>query len=169
MDKEKMLYLLSLLNDKLKFNELQGQLYLYGGAVMCLVLNARSFTEDIDAIFEPRVDIRRFIEQIAEDEGVRYDWLNDGMKGFLSSNEHFNEFDSFSNLDIMTISPEYLFAMKVFASRIGNKSDISDIEFLIRHLEIKNMDDAFAIIEKYYPLDIMPPRARYVLADILGE
>ena len=50
--------LFDLLNDELCQNNVTGELYLVGGAVMCIVYNARQSTQDLDAFFHPAEEIR---------------------------------------------------------------------------------------------------------------
>ena len=49
-----------------------------------LVYNARNSTHDIDAIFKPSSEFREIIAEIAEENDLDSDWLNDGVKGFLN-------------------------------------------------------------------------------------
>jgi hypothetical protein len=69
--------LLVLVNDELEKSEVTGEIYLVGGAVMCLAFNARASTKDLDAYFEPTV-------RIANRESYPIDWLDDAVKGYLS-------------------------------------------------------------------------------------
>ena len=46
MNKEQIYQALISLNDKMKKEEIKGEIFLYGGAVMCLCLNARQSTKD---------------------------------------------------------------------------------------------------------------------------
>ncbi len=55
------------LNDELKARDVKGELCLYGGAVMCLVYDARPSTKDVDAVFKPTAEIRDAIKKILAD------------------------------------------------------------------------------------------------------
>ena len=50
--------LLKLLNDELRSESVTGEVYLVGGAVMCLAFGARESTRDVDGFFEPTKKIR---------------------------------------------------------------------------------------------------------------
>jgi len=56
----------------------KGEICLYGGAVMCLVFDARPSTKDVDAIFHPAEIIRKAAKEISNDYELVDDWLNDG-------------------------------------------------------------------------------------------
>ena len=60
--------------------------------------------------------------------------------------------------------------MKSISMRIGvESSDIDDIKYLIKHLKLKNTDDIFDIIKKYYPRDQIPQKTYYAMEEILQE
>ena len=64
------------------------EISVYGGSALVLSLNFRVATRDVDAIFESdRAFIRRAAEQIADEFGRHPDWINDGVKGFLSEKD----------------------------------------------------------------------------------
>lgn len=167
MNKEEIYYLLSRLNDKLKSIEEIGEIHIYGVAVMCLCLNAREQKKDIDAIFNPKNKIYEFIEEIAEEESVRTDWLNDGIKGFLSANDNVYLLENMSNLKIYAANPEYLLAMKVLSARTEeDQHDMYDIKFLIDKLKLKNPDEVIDIVLKYFSENMLKPMTYWMLTEM---
>ena len=107
---------------------LKGELYLAGGAVMCLVFKARPSTRDVDGYFEPAAKLREAARRVALKAGVKEDWLNDGVKGYLSEKGSFNPYLELSHLKVFTARPDYLLAMKCLAMRIGEEfHDLDDI------------------------------------------
>lgn len=171
MNRKEIIELLKKLNNKLKKADLHGEIYLYGGAVMCLVFKTRNFTHDIDAVFEPKSKIYDLIYEISEEENVPQDWLNDSVKGFISMR---NEMIAYSgneeigeNLNVMTPVPEYLFAMKAMSSRTEHENEIEDIKFLIKEIGIKTVSQAEEIISKYYPSNMILPKTHYMLSELM--
>ena len=56
-----------------------------GGSALILTYDWRIATRDVDAVFEAdRQTVRRLAAEITDDIGWDRDWLNDGVKGFLS-------------------------------------------------------------------------------------
>ncbi len=162
--------LLDALNAELASSNIVGELYLVGGAVMCLAFNARPSTKDIDAYFAPKEKIREAAKCVAEKEGVNEDWLNDAVKGFLSKEGNYSEYLALSHLNIFIAKPEYLLAMKSLAMRLGpGFHDESDVRYLLRYLNIEKYQDALSVIEKYYPLESFPQKTLYALEEILCD
>ncbi len=160
--------LFALLNQELQKDETRGELYLVGGAVMCLVFQARPSTKDVDAFFKPTSKIREAAARAALQSNLPADWLNDGVKEFLSSKGDYEPFLDLSHLKVMTASAEYLLAMKCLSMRIGAEfHDEEDVRYLLRNLDIRSYKKALEIIGKYYPLEQFPQKTLYALEEIL--
>jgi len=162
--------LFELLNDELRRTGTQGELFVVGGAVMCLAYAARPSTQDVDGLFRPARQVREAAARVAVRAGIKPDWLNDGVKGFLSERGEFSPFLELDHLRVMVALPEYLLAMKCLALRIGTEShDEDDIRYLLRHLDIGSYEQAVAVIKRFYPLERFPQKTLYALAELLPK
>ena len=161
--------LFDLLNAALRSEGIEGELFAVGGAVMCLAYTARPSTQDVDALFRPARQIRLAAARVAVEAGLPPDWLNDGVKGFLSERGEFAPFIELDHLRVMVAQPEYLLAMKCLAMRIGAEfHDEDDVRYLLRHLDIRTYEQAVAVITRYYPLERFPQKTLYALAELLA-
>lgn len=140
---------------------------MYGGAVMCLVFDARPSTKDVDAVFYPAEVIRKVAMEIADEYELAEDWLNDGVKGFLVDHPQ-QVFLNLSNLVVMVAESEYMLAMKSLSARIDG-TDSKDIEFLVKALNIRSVEEVFNVIEKYYPRKNIKPATQFFLEELFNE
>ena len=162
--------LLRELNSSLVGRSISGEIYLLGGAVMCLAFKARKATQDLNAIFEPKETIMEAAHQIAVANKLPPDWLNDAVKGFLSSSATFEPYLDLSNLKVFTATAEYIFAMKCLSFRIGPEfADEEDVRFLLRYLNIRKAEDAINLVKQYYPEKLIPQKTYYALQEILSS
>lgn len=162
--------LFGLLNEELRAAGTAGELYLAGGAVMCLAYAARPSTEDVDALFRPAREVRAAAARVAARSGLPAEWLNDAVKGFLSEHGEFRSWLELSNLRVLIAQPEYLLAMKCLAFRIGAEfHDEDDIRYLLRLLDVSNYDRALEIITRFYPLQRFPQKTLYALGELLPK
>lgn len=160
--------LLEALNEELAAQSVRGEIFLAGGAVMCLVFRAREATKDIDALLVPASELRRAAKAVGEREGLPADWLNDAVKGFFSEAGRFEVFADFTHLRVFAPHPEYLLAMKCLSMRLGEEfQDRNDVALLLKILDMHRIEDAETALARYYPLDRYPARARYVLQELL--
>jgi hypothetical protein len=160
--------LFELLNEQLRLKEVRGELFLVGGAVMCLAHGARASTRDVDAVFRPSAVIREAAAAVAQQAGLDPHWLNDGVKGFMSGAGEFAPFLELEHLRVLVAQPAYLLAMKCMAMRIGAEfRDQDDVRFLLRLLDVRTYDQAINIITKYYPLNQLPQKTLYILPELL--
>jgi hypothetical protein len=158
--------LLMALDEELAAREVVGEIGLLGGAVMCLVFQARPSTKDVDAIFEPTREIREAAAAVARRFDVPEDWLNDAAKGFLLSDPPRVSVLDLPHLRVWAPTAEYMLAMKCVSARFDTH-DRDDVEFLIRHLDLSRPEDVFAIIRAYYPRRRIPPKARFLVEELL--
>lgn len=167
LQRDEILRLLHALNEDLAREEIMGEVYIVGGAVMCLALAARPSTNDVDGYFKPTRAIRAAAKRVASLQAVADEWLNDAVKGYISANGDFDQFLELSNLRVMTASPSYLLAMKCLAMRLGAEfQDENDVRFLLRYLNIDDYDRALATITAYYPLERFPQKTLYALEEL---
>lgn len=163
-----MLRLFDLLDAELAAEGVHGELFLVGGAVMCLALDARQATRDVDAFFRPTGEIRRAAARVAARTGVPDSWLNDAVKGFLSPRGDFDPYLDLEHLKVYVAQPTYLLAMKCAAMRLGEEfHDLDDVRYLLRYLNITDIEEALEIVTRYFDADQLPPKTRFALDELL--
>lgn len=162
--------LFGLLNEELRAAGTTGELFLVGGAVMCLAYNARPSTQDADGWFRPAKQVREAAARVALHAHLDPHWLNDGVKGYLSEHGEFAPFLELEHLRVMVAQPEYLLAMKCLAMRIGAEfHDEDDVRYLLRHLDVRSMEQAITLITRFYPIERFPQKTLYALAELLPK
>jgi len=130
-------------------------------------------------VFEAdKVLVRRWATAIADERGWEPDWLNDGVKGFLSEGDAEPEskvlFGTFPSEDqpglhVMVAAPEYLCTMKCRAMRLGGvdeNADIEDVSRLASALGLATVEDALAVVADFYPRRLLQPKPQFGLEEI---
>lgn len=162
--------LLELLDQELATTETHAELYLVGGAVMCLALGARDATRDVDALFRPTARVREAAARVALRAEVPPDWLNAAVKGWLGDRGQFTSWLELPHLTVFVAHPAYLLAMKCMAMRIGAEfQDIDDVRYLLRHLNITRATDALAVMAEYFDEAAIPLKTRLALEELLAS
>ena len=108
-------------NKKLAERGKHGEIVMAGGASLTVVYNARNATHDIDALFRPSKEFREIISEIANENDLKDDWLNDGVKGFFTEKMNANLYKEYSNLSVYSIDAEGLLALKLTSARLDSK------------------------------------------------
>lgn len=159
--------LLEALDAELK-GDVEGEIYLVGGAVMCLVFDVRPATREVDAYFRPTKLIREAAARVALKEGVPENWLNDAVKGYLSPRGDFDPYLELSHLRVFTARPEYPLAMKCASMRLGEEfRDLDDVRYLLRYLNISTVEAALEIVARYFDEYMLAPKTRLALEELL--
>ena len=170
LTKSDIVRLFDLLDSELAKENSLGELYVVGGAVMCLVLEARDATRDVDAFFKPTKLVRDAAARVAARANVPRTWLNDAVKGFLSPRGEFAPYLERPHLRVYVAEPHYLFAMKCAAMRLGEEfHDLDDVRYLLRHLDISSAKEALAIVGRYFDENELHPKTRLALEELLPE
>jgi hypothetical protein len=70
---------------------------------------------------------------------------------------------------VYTAQPQYLLAMKCIAMRLGAEfHDLEDVRFLLRWLNVTTVDEALAIVTRYFDDAQIPVKTRLALEELLG-
>ena len=142
---------------------------------MVLAYAARVATKDVDALFHPASVIREIAAQVAAAQGLPDDWLNDGVKGYLSARHEVTAggLPQFPSLKLTMPVPEYLLAMKCLAARLGGAtgepSDVEDIRTLINKLGFKMSGEVLDLVARYYPASRIPVKTQYLIEGMFEE
>lgn len=141
---------------------------------MILAFDARESTRDVDAIFVPKTGIYQLAEQIAEEMNLPISWLNDGVKGFVSSEGELTDegMPQWENLRILRPTTRYLLAMKCMAARVADydtAGDKNDIIHLCKDLGIASATEVLDIVEGYYPASRITVKTQFFIEEIISE
>lgn len=153
---------------------------IYGGSALMLASNFRVATQDVDAVAEGGQDtIPRWAEEVARSRGWPSDWLNDGVRTYLSPNvdglqEHHTLLRAYPTeqepgLRIFVPGVEYILAMKLMAMRLdptGDKSDLADITNLITIVGFKTSEELIDFAANFYPEAKISARLRLGIREI---
>jgi hypothetical protein len=164
LTRERIIQAFELLNGELASAGVRAECYLVGGAVMCLALNARAATKDVDGWFTEPQEVRKAARRVAEQMHLPDDWLNDAAKAFVPQGAAFERWRSLSNLDVSVADDRTLLAMKCAAARTAE--DAGDIRVLAKRLGLHTAVDVLRVVEAYYPPERLPVRTSLLLDEM---
>lgn len=135
-----------------KLAQQQGQsieLLLMGGAAMVLMYNARPSTRDVDVLIlsPPKAQIvRELARQVAKENDLPEDWLNDGAKGYLVGVSQGTVIFSAPGILVKSPAVSQLLAMKLSAWR--DDVDIQDAQRLLQEMK-GEQEQVWKMVEPY--------------------
>lgn len=123
--------LLTELGRRLHERGLVAELYVVGGSAMALAYDGRRVTRDVDALFRPRDEVLAVAADMAVQEGLPADWLNDAVRTVMPPEGDDGPADVLEapGVRVSVASPEYLLAMKCMTTR-QSRGDLDDAAFL---------------------------------------
>ena len=136
-----------------------------GGAAIAVRFTRDATTTDVDALYGSAPEVEAAVQHIARRRGWPDDWLNEKVKAFSShfdGPEDWVSFDVRGGVDVRIADAPLLLAMKLRAAR--GRRDAADIDLLLDACEIATAEAAVAVFERYYPEELLPPRAQAQLA-----
>jgi len=148
---------------------------LYGGAVFTVVYGSRESTKDVDAIVRPSDSARQLALQVAREQDLPEDWLNDDVRQFLAAKEEkrlLASEDFGPGLTVSVPTAAYLLALKVHACRAplpGYSGDQEDILFLVRKMGLKVLGEVEDVYHRFFPRDEIPEHSRLAIEAILEK
>ena len=137
------------------------------GAVMCIAINARASTKDVDGWFTQPQAVRAAARQVATELSLPDDRLNDAAKGFIPEGARFERWQSFGHLDVSIAEDRTLLAMKCAASR--TEEDSNDIRLLAARLGLNTAGDVLQVVTEFYPAERLPVRARLLVEELFHD
>lgn len=162
MDKNKLFEIFDYLNERLKENQLQLEITIYGCLVMTMVYDNRPATKDIDCVFNEEnskllknvLDLTQFTFNLSDD------WINEDIKEPLKIllKEDKETYKVYSNLKILKPKAKQLLAMKVLAARPEPAKDFIDAYILCKDLNITTKTELLDIVSDYIPLTLLGER-----------
>ena len=148
-------------------------LALYGGAVFTLVYGSRETTKDVDGVIRPSAAGSRLISQVAQEQNLPTNWLNDDVRQFLSHQAEHRPFpttDFEPGLQITIPTAAYLLALKLNACRKplpGYPGDEADIRFLLGKVKPAALETVEDLHHRFFPGEGLHARAIELIEEYL--
>lgn len=138
-----------------------------GGAAIALQWGNRT-TYDIDiASDDMPLELRSAVAQVGNRRGIRPDWLNDGVKGYVPIfSPSLRSVYEGRNLLVFGADAKYLLAIKLRRSRIVDRIDILS---LMKLTGLVDKEALLHLVETAYPSWAIDVRVQYVIDEAVQK
>lgn len=174
INRSDMRLLLSEIGQQLAAQGRIAEIAIYGGSALILQFDFRESSHDVDYL--PLRGSRWALKAAAASVGRKHNlpsgWFNDQIvQNKLSPRPVTLPYGDFPSenpgLRVFVASPQYIFAMKVFAMRSSLMAqDVEDIWNLWSELGLEDTDTAINLCTQFYPGRELPKRHKLILQDI---
>ena len=143
--------LLTELGSRLHERGIVAELYVVGGSAMALAYDGRRVTRDVDALFRPRDEVLAVAAEMAAQEGLPADWLNDAVRTLMPPQPDDGPADVLEapGVRVAVASPEYLLAMKCMTTR-QSEGDLDDAAFLAVLTDNVDEQELARVVQRYF-------------------
>lgn len=153
------------------------EIAIMGGAAVVLTMNTgRDATRDIDFAFisGDRSALDAAAIEVADENGLPKDWLNDAVEGLTSDEPEYAASMEFpaadAGLRIFPAKPEYLLAMKAWCLRSSLEShDAEDVWNLAGELGVASVEEIDAIHAQFFPDRNLSDMTKAILEDLVAS
>ncbi|GCF08399.1 DUF6036 family nucleotidyltransferase [Dictyobacter arantiisoli] len=159
--------------------EMPVRVMVVGGVAMLFLAYNRESTEDVDVVLmdiegdsstNPTPETKAFksaVHAVAKRYKMKRTWINDDVAYFIrdmAPNPEASLWRAFKKLHVYLPSKEYILALKLMVYR---QKDMSDIEALLKQLNVETREQAQAIVDHFIPDDAY--KEHYQIEDTLDE
>jgi len=158
MNKEDIEQYLRMVGAELQKKNVTLDILLLDMAVMLIEVGNHKNIENIDTYFLPDyIAIPQAAAVVAKREGLADNWLSSAAAGFtyiFKKEPPTKLWRSFPGLNVYTAALEYVFVMKIMASRLKDEVDIA---VLTTKLAMLMPEDVLTLVKQYVPEEYVTP------------
>ena len=169
LNKDELIALLDELSERLKRKNARASVYIVGGAAMALAFDRSRTTHDIDGRIDAgHAALIDSVHEIAHRRGLPTSWLNDQAtpKMPMARDERARTVYASEYLTVTGASGEHILGMKLES---GRAFDQKDVNTLVKHLNIRNVEEGTGIHGRLFPHSRKGNRAQEMMETALKE
>lgn len=169
LDQSQITAILTDLGQELSRQGLRAELFVVGGAAIALTYSTRRATRDVDAVFEPKLEVYDAAARVADRRGLPDGWLNDAVEGLLpGADPHAQATLELPGLRVSVASARYLLALKVAAARVDGDAD--DIRLLAEICGARTADEVLALTQEVMGgRQPLLPKAQFLIEEMFSS